>query len=334
MNKSGLNLLFLSVLLLILTSGFVSASCIIPHSGMNIYNDTTFCKGTYRLNDSIYIEGNAVLDCNGATLVGPGENYSGSFKGIPAVLIDVPFNVTVKQCVIENFPFGVGVAAKVSNNNEVQIINNTFTNVQAATKIDPLSASLLIIKDNNVTASQIGIFLATFLRANPYRYYKKMNTYILHNFIILTGERYSGIQSNSRNVSISNNTIICSYNKHYLNDSDSPLGFFIFLGKNVNITYNLVKYCYAGVMFDPKIQNENVKIAYNTFYRCNEKWNKLPENAITKITSEENHFYSSHSLIFILKSKLLFFSSLILLTSIIIYLLRKKRAHKFRKMKL
>ncbi len=76
----------------------------VPSDGCYINVNTTFNPETYNLPSGIrFNKSNVVLDCNGATLIGPGT-HSGS--GVHSNKFD---NLEIKNCNIENFHFGISL---------------------------------------------------------------------------------------------------------------------------------------------------------------------------------------------------------------------------------
>jgi hypothetical protein len=88
-----------------LSSAVLSQQCTIPTSGMTIGADTLLCAGTYVLAQGITITSpDTVLDCNGATLRGPGMVTATSGITVTADGVDV------RNCIVQNF--GVGLRAR------------------------------------------------------------------------------------------------------------------------------------------------------------------------------------------------------------------------------
>lgn len=101
--------------------GFVSA-CVTPYDGMIITEDTIFCEGEYYLPNGISIsKGNINLGCNGATIIG--NNIFTGIKVNPT-FFHHPYNITVKNCNIENFETGIHVTA----HGDVVLLNNKASN--------------------------------------------------------------------------------------------------------------------------------------------------------------------------------------------------------------
>jgi parallel beta-helix repeat protein len=102
--KPKINLLSIILsFVLILSAEGVYASCVIPRENLIINQSTTFCTGTYYLNDSegngaIIINANSLdLDCQGAHILGK------SMLGSTGFSIIGKSNVTIKNCFISNY---------------------------------------------------------------------------------------------------------------------------------------------------------------------------------------------------------------------------------------
>ncbi len=92
------------------------SNCTVPYDGMNITGNVSLCPGDYNMNSSInFISNNAVLDCNGAVLIG-----NSSIRGMN--LGWRGSNSTIKNCQFRNYQ--IGIYAEDSSYN--RIINNSF----------------------------------------------------------------------------------------------------------------------------------------------------------------------------------------------------------------
>jgi len=95
-------LIFLLLPFLLLVTS-VLAQCVTPYENIEINTSTTFCAGTYYLNDSdmngvINITGdNLILDCNGSLIIG--SNISSSI----GLRIHGRNNITIKNCVFKHY---------------------------------------------------------------------------------------------------------------------------------------------------------------------------------------------------------------------------------------
>lgn len=98
-------------------------SCVIPTDGMEITEDTTFCKGEYELPNGISIGAdNIVLDCNGAVL-----NGNGSGRGISLFSKN---DVTIKNCNIQNYHTAINIHDSDSNTlSQNKIFNNVCSGI-------------------------------------------------------------------------------------------------------------------------------------------------------------------------------------------------------------
>jgi hypothetical protein len=99
------SLIAVGLVILSLTAiGALAQGCTTPTSGMVITEDTLLCAGEHSLQQGLSITASTVvLDCGGATLLGPGTTSATSGITVSAD------NVDVRNCVIQNF--GVGLTA-------------------------------------------------------------------------------------------------------------------------------------------------------------------------------------------------------------------------------
>lgn len=98
-----------------------------------VVSDTVLCPGRYEIGDKAIIlkpdYSGSDLDCNGATIVGPGK-ISGSMGGITFNCYGITayntctINSAVRNCIVENVNIGI----KATNANGVTIENNTVRN--------------------------------------------------------------------------------------------------------------------------------------------------------------------------------------------------------------
>ena len=91
---------------------------IVPTDGMVITENSIFVPGVYNLPNGITIaSSNIVLDGNGATLNGAGTQYVTGIE-VPGTFA----NVTVKNCIVENYWDGIFLRSPNST-----VLNNTVT---------------------------------------------------------------------------------------------------------------------------------------------------------------------------------------------------------------
>ncbi|MCS7109346.1 MAG: thrombospondin type 3 repeat-containing protein [Candidatus Micrarchaeota archaeon] len=117
-------------------------SCKIPYQSLNLYqfhSNVPLCPGTYNYTDNaiLLVEPNITVDCNGATLIGPGPNSGryGIYSGWPGPA-EVS-NPTIKNCIISNFTYGISFR-RCQN---PTIINNTLINNREGVLLTGLSSS-------------------------------------------------------------------------------------------------------------------------------------------------------------------------------------------------
>jgi parallel beta-helix repeat protein len=93
----------------------ISSICLTPTDGLTITKNRTLCTGTYNLPNGLNMgASNIQLDCNGATIIGNNNNNG----------ITIPGNsgITIKNCNIENFNYGIYINSSSNN----QIIDNSI----------------------------------------------------------------------------------------------------------------------------------------------------------------------------------------------------------------
>ena len=102
----------------------VLAQCVTPYENIEINTSTTFCKGTYYLNDSdtngvINITGdNLILDCNSSEFIG-----SNIVNSVGIVIVDRA-NVTIKNCILRDYFVGIYVKGDNIHINNSTILGN------------------------------------------------------------------------------------------------------------------------------------------------------------------------------------------------------------------
>ncbi len=199
-----------------------SKPCVVPYDNMIVNESTVLCPGVYAIKDEGYqavirVTGdNLVLDCNGAVLDGISGGIYSSQMGYG--ILSFGENVTIKNCKVINFQYGIVVSHQENNivfNNRLYniksrginiasgsstlVFNNTVESSYAGVYI--VGGSGNIIARNNLTDNQRGIFLG----------YNEKNTFVAVNTIkessygvYITG---SGDANNARNITIMNNII-------------------------------------------------------------------------------------------------------------------------------
>jgi len=120
---------------------------------LNASDNLTGCAG----NGLTIDVNNAVLDCDGFTISGPGTSNYGLATGFGASGRD---NITIKNCNITNFQTGIGILFSSDN---TTVVNNNITLGVPATRGVSFAG---FTKDNNVTRNNIvGVYGIYFLSA-------------------------------------------------------------------------------------------------------------------------------------------------------------------------
>jgi parallel beta-helix repeat protein len=103
-----------------------SSTCIAPTDGLKINSTQIFCTGTYYLDHGVKVQDaeNILLNCNGSTLIGTGDNEV-SFIGIS---LSNSNGVTIKDCKLQNYRVGIALFSSKHN----QLLNNRFSYNQEA----------------------------------------------------------------------------------------------------------------------------------------------------------------------------------------------------------
>ncbi|MBD3354944.1 hypothetical protein GF361_03085, partial [Candidatus Woesearchaeota archaeon] len=122
--------------------------CVVPFDGMNITENTVFCKGSYELLNGIKIAvDNIKLDCNGSILKGAGIG-----NGIEIIGYS---DVEIKNCYVDEFSKGI-YAKDVIN---AEIIDNKLTSqlyikgVDSVVDGNEIDYSRLYAQGDNITIS-------------------------------------------------------------------------------------------------------------------------------------------------------------------------------------
>ena len=112
------------------------SSCDHPIDGSNLSTNTNLCKDeTYSLTNGLNImSSNVELNCNGATLMGPGY-----FHGQSGITINNPYqnkitftNIKIKNCNINGYSIGIWA----SRSNNITLFNNNISNSMVGNFID------------------------------------------------------------------------------------------------------------------------------------------------------------------------------------------------------
>jgi len=117
----------LSICLVCILAINAKAQCVEPYNDLEINENTILCPGTYQLNETLW-DGivkiradNIVVQCNNTRLIGtfiPDRTGAGW-----AFYILGYNNVTIRDCIIENYDIGIFVRDGLHN----KVINNTIT---------------------------------------------------------------------------------------------------------------------------------------------------------------------------------------------------------------
>jgi len=206
--------------LLLITS--VLAQCVTPYENIEINTSTTFCTGTYYLNDTdtngvINITGdNLILDCNSSTFVG-----NDTLNSVGIYITGNRVNVTIKNCILRGYYNGIVAYENLST---------------------------VYIIDNNITSDRSCIYIGSSDGTQ-----KDLNdTYILRNYFhaenLVDSYTTSGIGIYRRrafnlNIKDNNFTLKGSTNKYGIKL------YYKFSYNNVNISGNLIE-VYSPILYD------------------------------------------------------------------------------------
>jgi len=191
-------LIFMSLFFLLLPLAY--AQCVVPYEDMVINASTTFCAGTYYLNDTnqngaVIINGSdLVLDCNGSVLVG---NLSDGSTGIS--ILDGVSNVSIKNCSMEGYYYGMAFQGSadgvVIQDNVVNVSWNAFGNLGSG------DVKNLVVSGNSFITQSYG---SEFYQQVAVYMARVKNVTFSDNFV---NASYTGmsINDNSYNVTVSNN---------------------------------------------------------------------------------------------------------------------------------
>ncbi|MBU1945733.1 MAG: right-handed parallel beta-helix repeat-containing protein, partial [Nanoarchaeota archaeon] len=230
------NKLFLIVVFLVVNSFFVYGDCVTPTDGMYITEDTVFCFGTYNRPNGVVIsqESNIDLDCNGATLIGPGG--SGIQKGV--FVYNSPYTI-VKNCNIQNYPQGIYVSSGSSNS---QVTDNTITGGNYPLQV--YKADNTQVKRNTLSSANTGLIIdqssSVIVEQNQISGHSSSG--------IVMGSSYSGANirnnnfaSNSFNIQLSSSIDVSAESNWWGASDESSIQAKIF-DKNDNSALGIVDY--------------------------------------------------------------------------------------------
>ena len=128
----------LSLILLIMPTGFALQKCIKPYSEMKIFTDMRFCSGVYELGKGIIIaNSNINLNCNGAVLKGNFEN-----TGIRAERVS---NITITNCHIMFYLTGI----RIKNVTKAVIKENRLLRNWDGIRLEKVTNSAILNQDTS-----------------------------------------------------------------------------------------------------------------------------------------------------------------------------------------
>ena len=124
------------------------STCFNPTNGMEVYEDITFCPGTYSMPDGIIIENNNLeITCDDTIFDGEGirNNYGVEIQGVSDIII--------RDCEFKDYDWG----AYIYNSEDLELINNKFKNIPFG--IEASNSENLDISDNIFSNNDQGINL-------------------------------------------------------------------------------------------------------------------------------------------------------------------------------
>ena len=174
MKKARCLKLALLFFLFCFSSFVVSADCVAPEPV--IMNDVVFCEQDYYMPGGITATNNVVIDCNNARVSGKGDYYG--------FLIEGAVNVTLKNCIIENFRTGVFVV----DSENITIDDNRISGNQNA--VDVFNSKNTYVNHNDITDNLgIGIhFLSCLDCTHRYNSFENNNESMLIEHGCFTGD--------------------------------------------------------------------------------------------------------------------------------------------------
>ena len=235
---------------------------------------------------------NITLDCNNHTITGNYPYYYG-----PGIYLNNRENVTIKNCIITNFTFGI----YLYNSNHSQILNNNASfNGADGIRLHRSSNNTI---DNNICSSNVGVGILLWA---PY----SNNNNVFNNNCSDNREGISLFYSHHSN--ITNNNILNNGNGMRLfNSSDTHIidnniesadwaeGIIVWISSNVEIRDN--QFTNSGIFFDTPVYSDNVSY-YNThiienntingkpiYYYKDTNGIKVPEDAGQVILANSNN---------------------------------------------
>jgi len=243
-----------------------------PQGSATIYigSDTVLTADIY---DKVVITADGItLDCDGYSIIGSGWHTG--------ILLDNRNNVTIKNCVVENFMYGMEIIASSNNTISNNIVSNNDYGIYL------YSSSSNTISNNNASNNDYGIHL--FLSSND-NTISNNDIYSSHYHGIYIGESLSNTISNNnasnnsagiRLVLVSNNTI--SNNDIYLN---RWAGILITSSSSNTISNNNVSNNSDGILLGTSSNNT---ISNNDIY------SNIDEGILITSSSNDNTIYHNN----------------------------------------
>ena len=159
--KKSIVLMCVIALVCVLSSlSVIGAECgSVPTSGCTVSISTSFNTDIYHFNSTTTYNGairiashNITLDCNGSTLIGNSTDYGSGISNTQSTRYN---NVTIKNCIIQGYRYGID-----SLSNYTTIYNNTISNCTAGIYLERPSATAYS-NNNNISSNKITLINLT-----------------------------------------------------------------------------------------------------------------------------------------------------------------------------
>ena len=144
-----------------------NTNCIVPYEGMIVTGSVELCPGSYLINETIIVDSDSVLDCNGAILEGSRSGYAVQISGS---------NSKITNCSFTNYQRGVQLISafnislehnkfnsylyhgiNMQTSNSINIINNTFYG-NSDIGVYGYRSSYILVENNNFRRNGKGVY--------------------------------------------------------------------------------------------------------------------------------------------------------------------------------
>ncbi len=275
--------------------------------GVTLTLNTTL-DADYSSNGTCFTIGNdaITLDCNGHSIIGNGSGYS--------VFVDNHSNITIKNCYINGFAYGImfnntnqslidnntifnnsDTGIRFDNNNNYNNITNNIIrdNVNDGIEIDGSHNNRVI--NNSIYSNNINVGVATNDVNSNFLYFYNNDIYDATRCMAICKSNGVRIISNKVNCTQYGIVTTCENITIYKNNITGTFPIFLEGGNNHNVSYNYIyNYSKYGIEL---LNNQNVTVEHNTIINNLNNYNAILISATDSIIRSnylDNVGYGAH----------------------------------------